>query len=540
MSGGLLITWCDGKFVVRKSFEGEGYTGLCIEMEGTVFYIVNVYCPCSLSGKRKLWEELLALKISSEKGEWCVGGHFNCVTSKSERKGLSNIWRTAEMITIQFGSNVRHQTVGLSLLACVFKEMLKLLKEKLKTWNKEVFGVVDLNLESFVEELNELDVKACEGEVGGLESRRLEVDESFWKALRRKESILESKIKGVRPKLSGINFKELTDMRMSPLLDLSLKRKSRESFGVVRETKVQDRQAVTASFLALIPKVDHPQCLSEYSPISLIGCMHKVLAKTLANRLKAVLDRIISSNQTAFLPGRQLVDGVLVVNELIDWARKRKDKCLMLKVDIEKPYDSVSCEQKPNKRLQSGQGTSARRLFSSISISYWGRRLTGLVQKAVNLGLFKSYKINDGIEFNILQYADDTILIGEGTWENLWSFKTILRSIELVLGLKVNLFESKLYGWNLEEKFLEAASNFLYCNVDRAPFHFLGLPVGANPWRSETWKPVINEFKKKPATWKGRNLSIGGRVVLINSVLSSLPVFVFSFFKAPKKVQIQR
>jgi hypothetical protein len=106
----------------------------------------------------------------------------------------------------------------------------------------------------------------------------------------------------------------------------------------------------------------------------------------------------------------------------------------------------------------------------------------------------------------------------------------------LVSGLKVNFYKSKLYGWNIEDTFLAAASNFLYCSIDKAPFRFLGLPVGANPRRFETWKPVINSLKNKLTVWKGKNLSIGGMLVLINSVLSSLPVFFFSFYKAPKKV----
>lgn len=77
------------------------------------------------------------------------------------------------------------------------------------------------------------------------------------------------------------------------------------------------------------------------------------------------------------------------------------------------------------------------------------------------------------------------------------------------------------------------------------PFKFLGIPVGENPRRASTWKPVIDKFKSRLTRWKGRNLSIGGRVTLINSVLSVLPLYFFSFYKAPKKVidnmiQIQR
>jgi len=87
---------------------------------------------------------------------------------------------------------------------------------------------------------------------------------------------------------------------------------------------------------------------------------------------------------------------------------------------------------------------------------------------------------------HILQYADETILLGEGSWENLWSLKSILRGFELVSGLKIYFYKSKLYGIDLEDQFLNAASAFLSCSIDQLPFCFLGLPIGAHPFVSNT------------------------------------------------------
>ncbi|GAU44256.1 hypothetical protein TSUD_400020 [Trifolium subterraneum] len=98
----------------------------------------------------------------------------------------------------------------------------------------------------------------------------------------------------------------------------------------------------TASFLTLIPKKDHPQNLSYYRPISLIDCVYKVLSKVLASRLKKVLGKLISKCQSAFLPQRQILDGVLVINELIDLAKRTKNQCFLMKVGFEKAYDTVN------------------------------------------------------------------------------------------------------------------------------------------------------------------------------------------------------
>jgi hypothetical protein len=94
-------------------------------------------------------------------------------------------------------------------------------------------------------------------------------------------------------------------------------------------------------FVTLIPKVSSPSSLSGFRPISLLGCLYKLIAKVLAKRLAKVMDSVISSNQSAFIKGRNLVDGVVIVNEVVDWAKKAKKDCLIIKVDFEKAYDSV-------------------------------------------------------------------------------------------------------------------------------------------------------------------------------------------------------
>ena len=50
------------------------------------------------------------------------------------------------------------------------------------------------------------------------------------------------------------------------------------------------------------------------------------------------------------------------------------------------------------------------------------------------------------------------------------------------------------------------------------------------------WKGVDERFQKRLSGWKGKLLSTGGKLVLINSVLSSLPLFMFSFFEVPREV----
>ena len=328
-------------------------------------------------------------------------------------------------------------------------------------------------------------------------------------------------------------------------------------------------KAFSASFLTLIPKNDHPQGLGEFRPICLIRSVYKILSKVLANRLKKVLHLVISECQSAFLGGRNIHDGVVIVNELVDLAKRKKEGCMLFKVDFEKAYDTVAWSFLFDMLKRMGFDRKwiqwIRACVSSTSLSVLvngsptedflvqrGLRqgdplspflflivaegLAGLVHKAADVSVFEGYVINDSISYSLVQFADDTVLIGKPSGNNLWGLKSILRSFELVSGLKVNFIKSKLIGINVANTFLEQACTFLHCKSESIPFTFLGLPVGANPRRRETWNPVIHKVRSRLASWKGRHLSIGGRVTLINSVLNSLPLYFFSFYKAPKVV----
>jgi hypothetical protein len=83
---------------------------------------------------------------------------------------------------------------------------------------------------------------------------------------------------------------------------------------------------------------------------------------------------------------------------------------------------------------------------------------------------------------------------------------------------------------------MEVACSFLNCIKGSLPFKYLGLPVGANPRRISTLDPVVLSLRKKLNSWGNKHISFGGRIVLINSVLNSIPIYFLSFMKMPAQV----
>ena len=100
-------------------------------------------------------------------------------------------------------------------------------------------------------------------------------------------------------------------------------------------------KGTNASFIILIPKVLEPQNLNQYKPISLIGCIYKIVAKVLARRLK-MMPKIIDERRSAFIEGRHVLHSVLIANEAVEEVKRNVKSCLIFKVDYERAYDSVS------------------------------------------------------------------------------------------------------------------------------------------------------------------------------------------------------
>ncbi|XP_058786229.1 uncharacterized protein LOC131660883 [Vicia villosa] len=92
-SGGLLTLWKEDMFDVLLSFKGEGFLGVKVCKNNNFFYLINVYSSCEIVKKRRLWSKLLELKQIFNDGEWIIGGDFNAIKVREERKGrgvLSN------------------------------------------------------------------------------------------------------------------------------------------------------------------------------------------------------------------------------------------------------------------------------------------------------------------------------------------------------------------------------------------------------------------------------------------------------------------
>jgi hypothetical protein len=142
--------------------------------------------------------------------------------------------------------------------------------------------------------------------------------------------------------------------------------------------------------------------------------------------------------------------------------------------------------------------------------------------------------VDDGI--SILQYADDTIIFMDHDLDKAQNMKLLLCKFEQVSDLKINFHNSELFCFGQAQQFVEQYTDMFECQEGSFPLKCLGIPIHFRKLSNANWKRVEERFEKRLSSWKGKHLSSGGRLTLINSMLSSLPLYMMSFFPIPKGV----
>ncbi|XP_058774780.1 uncharacterized mitochondrial protein AtMg01250-like [Vicia villosa] len=156
---------------------------------------------------------------------------------------------------------------------------------------------------------------------------------------------------------------------------------------------------------------------------------------------------------------------------------------------------SVLVNRSPTKDFVVSRGLRQGDPLSPFLYVLVAEGLTGLVRQSIEIGEFGRFAIKRSCWVDILQFADDTLIVGEGTWKHVWEIKSILRAFELVLGLGINYHKNKLMWINSSIMFLETASLFLSCKIEDSNFYFLGIPIGFNPRKESTWNPPLIKMR---------------------------------------------
>ncbi|KAL5537608.1 hypothetical protein UlMin_044784 [Ulmus minor] len=350
-------------------------------------------------------------------------------------------------------------------------EKLRVLKENIKVWNKEIFRDTRIIKKEVVDRIVEIDNK--EG------FQLLDVGER------------ELRVR-LRNQLEEIIFKEMVAWRQ--------KMKFRTGWWAFEEINWGRISVEKAEWLerpfeeAEIKKVKlDAQKVKDFRPISLVSGLYKILAKLLANRLREVLEETISLAQGAVVHNRQILDVVLVATEAVEDYRKRGEKGCISSANF-----SIMINGKPRGRFGASRGLRQGDPLSPFLFILVADILGRMMDKAVMIGEVKGFKIGrEKVEVSHLQFADDTLFLLEPDKGNIKKVNTILKFFSMCLGLKINMNKSSLAGISLAEEEVRVLASEVGCEKGSWPMKYLGLLLGGNSNLADFWNPVVEKVGKK-------------------------------------------
>ncbi|KAK3199387.1 hypothetical protein Dsin_022802 [Dipteronia sinensis] len=100
---------------------------------------------------------------------------------------------------------------------------------------------------------------------------------------------------------------------------------------------------INQTIISLIPKVPNPTCMTQLRPISLCNTIYKIVSKILVQRIRPLLPNLVSPNQVAFVPVRQIQDNIVIAQEALHKFKKVNGKLgfMAWKIDLAKAYDNL-------------------------------------------------------------------------------------------------------------------------------------------------------------------------------------------------------
>ena len=303
--------------------------------------------------------------------------------------------------------------------------------------------------------------------------------------------------------------------------------------------------------VTLIPKGEKDKSfLKNWRPLTLLNSLYKLVSGCIAERIKPCLNTIIHSDQKGFVSGRYIGEAVRTTYDILDWAKENNRTGIILLIDFEKAYDSISFNyiNKCLKFFNFGESiikwvnillnnfTAVINHCGNISKTFSIQRgcrqgdpiasylfiicIEILAHKLRTEKKIVGFQIGNSSQLLEL-YADDCSIFLEPNSENLRETCTILSNFYLLSGLKIQVSKTKAIwfgaGWNSTEQLCPDLK--LDWDTD---FRLLGIDFDSGLTKMErNLENKIEEIRKLLNCWIYRTLTPYGRLVIVKTLALS-------------------
>jgi hypothetical protein len=326
------------------------------------------------------------------------------------------------------------------------------------------------------------------------------------------------------------------------------------------------------TLISLIPKCLGPETLTQFRPISLCNTVYKIVTKIIVCKIRPIIGNLVSPYQAAFVPRRRGIDNVIIAQEIIHSMHRKKGKVgqLVLKLDLEKAYDRLEwsfirevlnffkfpssfvnlvlkCVStssfsilvnggqmenfKPSRGIRQGDPLSPY-LFI-LCMEY----LSLKILEECDNNSWKGIKASrGGLVFSHLFFADDLLFCAEVSISCCYTISRVLDDFCYHSSQKVSLSKSKVFfSPNVNPNLRHHLCGILRVSRTLNLGKYLGFPLRSNGGSTRDFDFVVEKVQAKLSSWKGKLLSLAGRVVLVQSVTSAILAYYMQNVALPVK-----
>eukprot|EP00253_Pinus_taeda_P015607 PITA_15607 len=187
---------------------------------------------------------------------------------------------------------------------------------------------------------------------------------------------------------------------------------------------------------------------------------------------------LISPEQSGYVEGRQILDGIILMHEIIHSLKQTRQPCIILKLDLSKAFDKLSW-------------TYIQKMLNAFGFSHM--------------------------------------------WEAS-RFKSVLNDFSEASGTNINKSKSQIFFSHTQPVVKLVVARILGFPIASLPSNYLGAPLTASAIKHSAWRRLLEKLEVRLNLWTYRSLNIASRVVLIKVLLQAMPLYLFSILAAPKWV----
>ena len=330
---------------------------------------------------------------------------------------------------------------------------------------------------------------------------------------------------------------------------------------------------INCTDIVLIRKKAHANYVTDYRPISLTNVAYRLIAKSLANRLKEELPDYIHHSQHAFIQGRRITNNVIITQEIVHSFNLKsfKQHAFMLKIDLAKAFDRIEWSFVLDALRRKGyQGHFIKLVHACISTASFSvnineesyghvsatrgirqgcpqppylfvlaiNELSIRLQDAMDNAELTGVALGPGCpSIHSILFADDLIICGEADIQQVHTINNILQSFCAMSGQTPSWSKSSILFSKKVSSVVRSQIKAIFPVDDfKANTMHLGHPLLiTHRDKSKAYDFIYQKFKSRLTLTKANTLNHAGRLTLIQSVFASIPIYYMANILFTKK-----